>query len=530
MPKTPSPHEEKPQPKGFFERFKITRSKEVAKKSAESAQRINQADEIAYGLSGTSIITMLGGERREIRDRRNIYSKWMDMESDSIVSTALGLLTTAALGGHETSAQLVFIEPKASAKKDKALEKMVREIDADLAEIFNNIAPQQMYTAAWGGDSYARIYATKGKGVDYLFSDENWLPPVVQPYEQSGRTVGYSVYTGARNWERLNIMQMARMKLQRKQFIPQHGMVEKALRMNVLEDDCNATPYLPGFVGGSLLHPVEKAYDDLYASLVGLVGQRLTDSISEETIGVNLSDMSPEQQFKFMNSVENMFKQSREKALQAVKTGRPIMEKIKHLLPGFGDKQLVNLSATGSGRVAAISIEDVMFHARLLSGGLGVDLSMVGFADQMAGGLGEGGFFRTSAHVAERARTLRSSMTDFFNHVIDVHTAYRYGVVFSPAERPWVINYYGSISALEAERQTTQTNKMNSGLLLVQALDALKNMGCPKEVAEEYLAKTMGLDDEQAILYATLMEAKRPEDGSDQGFGGAGAGAGGGEF
>ena len=40
-----------------------------------------------------------------------------------------------------------------------------------------------------------------------------------------------------------------------------------------------------------------------------------------------------------------------------------------------------------------MSIDDIMLHAKLLAGALGVDLSMLGFADTLAGGLGEGGFF-----------------------------------------------------------------------------------------------------------------------------------------
>ena len=126
-----------------------------------------------------------------------------------------------------------------------------------------------------------------------------------------------------------------------------------------------------------------------------------------------------------------------------------------------------------TGRAATISIEDVLLHARLLSGALGVDLSMLGFADQLSGGLGEGGFFRVSAQAAERARVIRVALAEFFNHVIDIHTMRRYGVVFSPTERPWVINFFGSISALESEKQRTRADSMNAGMLLVQSLPYL---------------------------------------------------------
>jgi len=139
----------------------------------------------------------------------------------------------------------------------------------------------------------------------------------------------------------------------------------------------------------------------------------------------------------------------------------------------------------------------------------------------LSGGLGDGGFFRVSAQAAERARIIRVALAEFFNQVVDVHTLRRYGVVFSPKERPWAINFYGSISALEAEKQRTKADSMNSGALLVQAMQAMKDIGANKEIMAEFLAKTMMLDEDQAKLFATIVDAK-PPDGADEGsFGGA---------
>jgi hypothetical protein len=210
-----------------------------------------------------------------------------------------------------------------------------------------------------------------------------------------------------------------------------------------------------------------------------------------------------------------MLKRSKEVAEDAVKGGRPILERIRHVIPVFGDKQLTTIQAPNggqTGRTASIGIEDIMLHARLLAGALGVDLSMVGFADQMSGGLGEGGFFRTSAQVAERARVIRVSLSEFFNHVIDIHTLKKYGVVIPPSERPWQINFFGSISALEAEKQRTRSEGMSVGLMLIQALQQLKEMNVSEEVAVNYLTDLMQLDEEQAKLYAQSLKASQGDD------------------
>jgi len=132
----------------------------------------------------------------------------------------------------------------------------------------------------------------------------------------------------------------------------------------------------------------------------------------------------------------------------------------------------------------------------LLSGAIGVDLSMLGFSEILSGGLGEGGFFRTSAQAAERARVIRSSLAECINHIIDIHTLNKYGYVFTKKERPFRINFYGSISALEAEKEETKQSTMNSGLLLVQAMQAMKEAGADSDMMKQFLSKQMMIDEE----------------------------------
>lgn len=512
---------------GAFARFGMTARRWVSS-FVTPAQQITAADAFLYGAGTTTVASLLGSGRRLARNRQIIYEKWSLMEGDPIVSTALMLLVTSALGGHETSGSLVFVEKTPEAKKDKRKGAIAEEIEADLAPLFNRVAHQVAYTGAVFGDAYARIYADS-RGVIDLYVDEMVRPILVQPFERGSRTVGYLVSVGERNSERLNVSQLARLKMPRTQWVPQFGVVEKSLRLALTEDDIDRLPLMPGMAGGSLLYNAEEAYDNLTASLLGLVGQRWMDSIDEQMVAVNLESMTLEQQGRFMESVKGMLLASKNYAEMAVKSGRPVMERIRHIIPVFSEKQLTTVGPANGGqpgRAGSISIDDVMLHARLLSGALGVDLSMLGFADQLSGGLGEGGFFRVSAQAAERARIIRVALSEFFNQVIDVHTANRYGIVFDPKERPWEINFFGSISALEAEKQRTRTDSMNAGVLLVQAMQMMKEMGANKEIMTEFLAKTMLLDEGQAKLFATIVDAKPPEDGG--GFGGGGSGFGGG--
>ena len=105
----------------------------------------------------------------------------------------------------------------------------------------------------------------------------------------------------------------------------------------------------------------------------------------------------------------------------------------------------------------------------------------------------------------------------------------RYGIVFDAKSRPYKINFYGSISALEAEKQRTRTDSMNSGMLMVQAMGMFKDLGADEATMVEFLSKVLMCDEDQAKLFAKVVNAK-PEEGGDGGGGGFGGGGGGGGF
>ena len=488
------------------------------------AQTINESDLYRFGNGLTSSATLLGRGKKAARTRQVLYEKWMRMEGDPIVSSAVKLLVTAALGGHETTGDCVFIEENADLEGVKKFKKIIEDVQK-LAPLFNRCAFTMAYTAVVYGDSYARIYSNDTDGVTSLSTDELFRPQLVQAFERGGRTIGYAVTVGERNFERLNCIQMGRMMLQRAQWIPQFGIVEKSFQGHVAEDDPEKLDIMPAMVGGSLLYNAEEPYDNLAASLIGLVGQRWIDSIDEQLITLNLEGTDPAQQTRILDGVKSMLQQSKLYAQKCVEQGTPNLERIRYVIPTFNEKQVLNVMPAGqSGRANNITIDDIMVHARLLAGALGVDLSMIGFADQLSGGLGEGGFFRVSALIAESSRVIRNALEAFINSVIDIHTLRKFGMVFKEGERPWNVNFFGSISARESEEAHTRADSMNAGAILVQTMQAGKELGFNKEIGKDFLMKQMKLDEPQAELYAKVFE-QQAEGGGDP-FGGGGGGGG----
>lgn len=493
---------------------------------------VAEVDKSGFGFGETlSTAALLGNGVDGSRTRQAVYLKYQQMLADPVVSGAVRNHVTAALGGHETSGDLVFIEAKPEAKKDKAASKLVEEIAQDLSTMFNRAAPTVAYNGAGYGDAYARLYPVKKMGLVDMSVDELMLPPLVQPYELGNKTVVCTVAVGDRINEKLVMSQIARLKMPRMMYVPQPLAIERAWRSRITEDDPEKLPLMPSLAGGSFLADAESQYNNFVAALQGLVGQRVLDSIDESIFTAEVAGMTKDQRQEFLESVKRMLLRSKKLADEAVMSGRPVLTRVRHMLPVASSKQLLQIQGvnagggSGGGRAGNIGIEDVLFHAKLLAGALGSDITMLGFADIMSGGLGEGGFFRTSVQSAERSRVIRVALADFFNSVIDIHVAYKYGVQYAESERPWQINFYGTISAMETERQRTAMDAANAGLMLAQVFQQLKDSGLDVDAMSNFLERVVKLDAEDAAMYAKDIVKARKEAAAQEaggGFGGSG--------
>jgi len=480
------------------------------------AKNIEQSDIFGYGASSTTVATLLGGSGG-IRTRNQIYLDWLDMSRDAICSSAIKLLTTTAMGGHATSGDIVFIEKKPEIQENNKLCSLVEEISRNISPLLNRNIYSLAYTGAMFGDAYARLYSDDKRGIVHINTDEMLHPSLVQPFERGGKTAGYAISVGNRNFESLNIAQVARFKMPRVQWIPQHGVIEKSYHTALSEDRLDQLVLMPSMAGGSLLYSAEKSYRNLDNTIYGLVAQRMSMSLDHRIVGLQMEGMSLEQQDLFGKSVVDMFNKVKTTVADAVQSGKPIVESIVSILPMFSEKQLVTLSQ-GNTATQTITVEDVLFHARMVSASLGTDLSNLGFSDQVNGWMGDGGLSRTSAQSAENSRIIRMAAQDFCNDVIDIHTLKRYGVVFPEAERPWAINFYGSIAALEAEKQKSESDKMTAALTIVQAMQMFKDMGATSDMMESLLSKNMSLEENQAKLFAKIVDSQPPNDGGEMGM------------
>lgn len=482
----------------------------ISQAHLQAMELVDQTDD----LTGLTVTSLLGTGENTARTRQQIYQSFMQMEKDPIIATALKTHAIAALGGHESQGDVVFIQPNSDiTEKDELL---INELKEDLKDIFNDIAFNITYNAIAFGDAYARTYYEQGKGLVHCTADEQTHPMLVVPYEQAGKTQGFLVGQNDTHLARLTRLQMARMKMPRVSWIPQMGVLPKAFKTNISEDDVSKLPYLPSMIGGSFLFAAEKPYRNFQVSLNSLVGQRLVDSIDEAFITVNMTGSTKEQQKKFAANLKNILTMSKDIADKAMK-GEPFLGRKRHVLFTHNEKQFTTHGdSLASKRQGNVSIEDIMLNAKLLAGSLGIDLSMLGFAEILSGGLGEGGFFRASVQIAESSRLIRRSLAKFFNEIIDNHCLYKYGKKLAREDRPFTINFYGSISAFESEKEQTKANAINNALMLTQAMSGVKDLGLPEKEMVTFFNKQLKLEEDEAEVYAKAILSKK--EGEEEGY------------
>lgn len=486
-----------------------------AQASQQAASRLDSINQFDADYVGVEML--MGSSSKPIRSRAELYMKYQFMMQEGLISTALRNNVQMALGGHETTGETIFLDPKPDISS--ADKKLLEEL-APVVKLLNDSAHSMSYNAAGFGDSYARIYTLPKEGL-VAFNHEI-LPPLVQPYEELGRTVGYVVSLGEKVQSRLSHLDMVRLKMPRMGFVPQMKAIENAQKTNLEATDLRNIMPMVSLVGGSLLEAAEDDFDNLYAALRGLVGQRISSSIEEVLLALDLSDTTKEQRERITKNTVKMITEMKNRAEKQVREGLYSTARNFNIMPTWGQKMLTQVSSLQAGANGQnLGVEDVLFHAKKLAGTLGSDISMLGFAEQLSGGLGEGGFNRTSSQGAERARLLRTSYTKMANDVIDRHMLAKRGKCWPDIERPYTLNFYGSIAALEAEKQASSERAMNKTAILVQVLAQMREVGMDEKTNAHMLAKTAQLDQEDAETFAKgLANAKPPVQPGMGGFGG----------
>ena len=453
------------------------------------------------------------------RTRIEIYTMWQQMQKEPTIAAALTLHTTAALGGHESRGDVLFMSASTAVEGETPKSKKLREqVEAEakiLLPILNKIVFNLCRGAVGYGDNYGRVYGKKGVGVEHILCDDLTAPYRIQAYEQGGKTVGFHVLEEV-NWNRkitkLTTMQMCRMKMPRSAAVPQTALVAGVQKLMLENDDLESLPIVPSPVGGSFLFDAEEPWKQVVLSISAMNSQQIADAVRQAFLTIDMAGMPPEQQAKYKTGLVKTLQKSKDEIKKAMQGGEALWATKYHVLPVWGDKQVLNPVGELSQRSGQIATEPLMINIRRMCGALGIDMSMLGWADQLAGGLGDGAAFHTSAQVMQRSIMIRQALTDFLNQVADLHWGWKFGVTFEGNDRPWKWEFYSDMSAASTEALTNKQTRMNTMALTAQALGALKEMGLDAKTNQMLLEDVGGYDaDKAAQLSKALSNAQPPQ-------------------
>lgn len=458
---------------------------------------------------------------KQPRTRQAIYTMWDYMLSDPQIAEALSLHVTAALGGHETTGETMFITPhdrvRGRGRRAEDLRRRVEREAKHIGPLLNRYAFSLCRQAIAYGDSYARIYSDSNRGVYDLMNNRHTAPPLIMSFEQGGQTIGFHALEEEdmeRTIAKLSPMQMLRVKMPRIDIVPQLPL-QVWQDMKVLTYDIQSEcPIMPAEVGGSFLYPIENPWKDVTISRAGLNNQQIADSVRQAFLTINMEGMPPAQQKKYKAALENTLKGYRDTVEEAFEGGEALYGTKYHVLPQWGDKQIMQSVGDISQRMAPLNSETLMIALRRLAGGLGIDLSLVGWADMLAGGLGDGAAFHTSAQIMRRSTMIRQALTDAGNHLMSVHWGIKYGEYFEESDYPWQFDFYSDQSAAATQMLNNKQNRANTTMMTVQAVMSLKELNMGKEVNQLILEDDLGMDIGRAEKIALALEPKQMADTS----------------
>lgn len=452
------------------------------------------------------------------RSRMQIYTTWLQMQRDPTIAAALTLHVTAALGGHESRGDTVFITPSdqvrsGTGSRAKELAKLVEQEARIITPMLNAIAFTVCRKAVGFGDDFVRVYSQAGKGITGLLCDDTTAAYRIQAFERGTETVGYHILE-ENEWQRvitkLTTVQMARMKMPRITPVPQHPILPGVQKRMLDIDDMGQLPVVPSKVGGSFLYDAEEPWRNVVLCLSAMNSQQIADAVKQAFLTVDMSGMPPDQRKKYRQGLTSVLQKHKDTIKGAMEGGEAVWATQWHVLPVFGDKQVLNPVGDMAQRTGQISPETFMVNVRRMTGALGMDMSLLGWADMLAGGLGDGAAFHTSAQVMQRSILIRQAFTALVNWIFNLHMGVKYGQQYDLNNLPWKVDFYSDVSAAATESLTNRQTRMNSMMLTAQSLAAIKEVGLKGDAVLLLLEDIGGFDTDKARLLADALASAQP--------------------
>ncbi|HHU1701239.1 TPA: phage portal protein [Escherichia coli] len=432
----------------------------------------SNSDGMTSEADSISLSAELPGERLQ---KYNILET---MAKSPTISTALNIHIAHALAPSKKTGQAFILSPKDGS--DAEAVSRCEELTADLGAMINDGLPSWAMIMAIFGVSYVRPYAEQGWGITGIESSYYTLPHFVQEFYRGSQLVGFSgdYILDTHSLRRVITEPWNLVSMKNPYWTPQHKVIPVSYGTkgySLLSDQADKPLMETQNYGTSFLEYSYEPYLNLCASLAALKSTRNNAAKIDRLIALTTNTLDPVNAANYTRGVSQALKRHSDLVAQRSINANAIPTVLNHLIPVMGDGKNGITIDTQSIPADISGIEDVMFHLRQLAASLGIDATMLGWADQMSGGLGEGGWQQTAIQAALRANWIRQAAQRTIYRLLDIHLAYKYGKVYTETNRPYDVQFNSMNTAIQEEENRELDARANFVAVISQIMDQIQN-------------------------------------------------------
>ncbi|MBN6242570.1 phage portal protein [Escherichia coli] len=432
----------------------------------------SNSDGMTSAADSISLSAELPGERLQ---KYNILET---MAKSPTISTALNIHIAHALAPSKKTGQAFILSPKDGS--DAEAVSRCEELTDDLGAMINDGLPSWAMIMAIFGVSYVRPYAEQGRGITGIESSYYTLPHFVQEFYRGSQLVGFSgdYILDTHSLRRVITEPWNLVSMKNPYWTPQHKVIPVSYGTkgySLLSDQADKPLMETQNYGTSFLEYSYEPYLNLCASLAALKSTRNNAAKIDRLIALTTNTLDPVNAANYTRGVSQALKRHSDLVAQRSINANAIPTVLNHLIPVMGDGKNGITIDTQSIPADISGIEDVMFHLRQLAASLGIDATMLGWADQMSGGLGEGGWQQTAIQAALRANWIRQAAQRTIYRLLDIHLAYKYGKVYTETNRPYDVQFNSMNTAIQEEENRELDARANFVAVISQIMDQIQN-------------------------------------------------------
>jgi hypothetical protein len=443
------------------------------------------------------------------------YSIYQEMARSELVSASLQMHIAYALAPDMETGNIIEIE-----SDNPEYAELAKEVNADLSKMINANITSWAWLMCIYGVHYIRPFGEVGKGITDIESNYFTLAKHIKEYMRGDKLSGFtSEYLKEKDGQNIRLAEPWALVALKVPFWSPSLDCEPdnmgAHKYSLYTDLHRRSPIETQNYGTSFLENAYTSWAELSESVRSLRGSRFNASRVDRFIAVSMEGLDPAAAATYMNKVSSQMRQDEEAE------GR--IAKRKGLIATVWNK-IIPVHSGGKGGVTIDTqqtspdingIEDTLFNLKRFCSAMGIDPSLIGWGDLMQGGLGDGGWARTSIIAALRANWIRIGIREMTLRLIDIHLAYKYQKTFPQNQSPFVVKFHSINTALAIEKADELQAKADFTTSVATVLDMI-NQGTLKH-SKTFKTNTMSAlgisDDDIELILKELEDAPKEDEG-----------------